>query len=729
MKRWVCLSLLLLGWSPAFAATFTIANGDVAGLAAAINAANTNNQADIINLATNGTYVFTTINNIVTDMPDPGYIETEGPVALPVILGEPAPAVDLIINLNGSVLRRSSAAPLMRLLQGQNSSDLSWQLNGGTIRDFESPADNPLPGHGGGGGAVVVGISNTFSSESMTFENCTSNSLEERSGAALQVGGASQITLRNSTYRNNTGTSYGGAVTVLGSDVRIENCVFDHNTCTEGGGAAVYVDGLRKTSGDNFTGPGGLGEIIGCTFTNNTAPFYGAVFLQGYNLDQWVVRNCQFTNNTATKLPGPNIPGGKAGGLWHNTHNNGRFEVSNCTFENNEAREHGGGVGCGRGDNKFINCTFYGNKTFEPGGLGGALYQYGNENKAIDDPEEWFTTIVNCTFANNMAGGYGGAWSISTDNGAIRGSVQNTIIANNRAYQQCGYPVPPDCVPYNNAHNCGSILNNNGNNIEYPERNSITDPNDTPCFPRPVVVNSNTMPVIDPRLSPPASNGGPTRTMALQANSPAINAGSGCPATDQRGLARVGACDIGAYEFSTPLPVELAAFSVVARGGVAHLSWRTASETSNAGFGVEVSSDGQQFRRLGWVAGQGSRPYPTDYTFADPALPSYAGPLVYYRLQQIDEGGTGRFSPVRSVSVPVSGALGLQLWPNPARQRVRVGGVEAGQAVRVYDLSGRLVLATTAPVSGPSELELPAGLPRGSYLVRAGVRAGRLVLE
>ncbi len=37
--------------------------------------------------------------------------------------------------------------------------------------------------------------------------------------------------------------------------------------------------------------------------------------------------------------------------------------------------------------------------------------------------------------------------------------------------------------------------------------------------------------------------------MPLLANSPAINAGSSCPATDQRGFARNGVCDIGAYEF------------------------------------------------------------------------------------------------------------------------------------------------------------------------------------
>jgi hypothetical protein len=56
----------------------------------------------------------------------------------------------------------------------------------------------------------------------------------------------------------------------------------------------------------------------------------------------------------------------------------------------------------------------------------------------------------------------------------------------------------------------------------------------------------------DPLLEPLADNGGSTQTMALDADSPAIDAGTntGCPATDQRGVARPqeNSCDIGAYE-------------------------------------------------------------------------------------------------------------------------------------------------------------------------------------
>jgi len=59
---------------------------------------------------------------------------------------------------------------------------------------------------------------------------------------------------------------------------------------------------------------------------------------------------------------------------------------------------------------------------------------------------------------------------------------------------------------------------------------------------------------INPLLGPLANNGGQTDTRALAAGSPAINAGLNCLPADQRGVAREGACDVGAYEYRTPPP-------------------------------------------------------------------------------------------------------------------------------------------------------------------------------
>jgi len=64
---------------------------------------------------------------------------------------------------------------------------------------------------------------------------------------------------------------------------------------------------------------------------------------------------------------------------------------------------------------------------------------------------------------------------------------------------------------------------------------------------------------INPKLGLLKDNGGPTLTHALLPGSPAIDAGNpaGCTdhkgvviSADQRGHARIGRCDIGAFEFS-----------------------------------------------------------------------------------------------------------------------------------------------------------------------------------
>jgi hypothetical protein len=63
--------------------------------------------------------------------------------------------------------------------------------------------------------------------------------------------------------------------------------------------------------------------------------------------------------------------------------------------------------------------------------------------------------------------------------------------------------------------------------------------------------------VAEPMLEPLADNGGPTKTFALAATSPAVGEvpiAAECPAVDQRGVARPqgGACDAGAYERAAP---------------------------------------------------------------------------------------------------------------------------------------------------------------------------------
>jgi hypothetical protein len=72
---------------------------------------------------------------------------------------------------------------------------------------------------------------------------------------------------------------------------------------------------------------------------------------------------------------------------------------------------------------------------------------------------------------------------------------------------------------------------------------------------------------------------------------------------------------------------------------------------------------------------------------------------------------------------------GLRLYPNPAHGLVTVMGLPAGQPVEVFDSWGRLVASDAVPPTGLLPLALPAGLAQGLYLVRAGGKSQRLLVD
>ena len=139
MKK-ISVLLFSLITNMVFGAVFNIPNGDVVAFINAINTANSNGQADIINLAFNGTYDFSNSNNTVSGQPF-GYTETEGPVALPIIANKAISGTDIVFNLNGATLRLVGTTKT-RLFYSANGT--TWQLNNCIIKDFESPINNPI---------------------------------------------------------------------------------------------------------------------------------------------------------------------------------------------------------------------------------------------------------------------------------------------------------------------------------------------------------------------------------------------------------------------------------------------------------------------------------------------------------------------------------------------------------------------------------------------------------
>lgn len=145
-------------------------------------------------------------------------------------------------------------------------------------------------------------------------------------------------------------------------------------------------------------------------------------------------------------------------------------------------------------------------------------------------------TLVNCTVVNNGADperrySYGGG--LHAD-GAGEPIIRNSIFANNTALEG---PYGPNIYGTVQSADFNLIEDDGGVTLNGVTTHNIEDQ--------------------DPVLAPLADNGGQTWTHALQADSPAIDAGS-CTdvvghgiAADQRGKVRPQGpgCDIGAYEF------------------------------------------------------------------------------------------------------------------------------------------------------------------------------------
>jgi CSLREA domain-containing protein len=262
-----------------------------------------------------------------------------------------------------------------------------------------------------------------------------------------------------------------------------------------GGGLALEDD---TVSGNTASGSGGGVEdegsmaVLDSTITGNQAPAVGGV--DDDSTGTLLVVGSTFSDNTG------------GGGLLLGGGGPDTAAIADSTFASNSTSGEGGGIDETTPSTLTLSdSTLYGNSAVDPGG-------------GIATSNSSTNTLVNDTIADNTSSG--GGQQLANFGSA---SALNTILSGSGS--SCAENDPTDA-----GHNLDS-----SNSCGFSSADGD-------------LINT------DPDLGPLESNGGPTDTMALLAGSPAINAGSnsGCPATDQRGVARPqqGLCDIGAYEFA-----------------------------------------------------------------------------------------------------------------------------------------------------------------------------------
>lgn len=304
-----------------------------------------------------------------------------------------------------------------------------------------------------------------------------------------------------------------------------------------------YGDATNGAGLDN-TGSGTV-EIVNSTFTGNYAS-QGGGGLDNSGGGTVTISQSIFSSNSA----------GLEGGALRTV--GGTLSITDSTISDNQALFSGGGLYSETGTVTITGSTFSGNNAALGGGLENASGTVTLTNSTVTDNLAHYggglyntviksastATIMSSTVADNTANDDGGG----LDNDAGTVVIGGSIVAENQA---------------RNGEDCNNLgtLTSLGYNLE-----SMRE-----CFSDPVTkhpLTTTDLLTSLAKLGALAKNGGPTPTQALLVGSAAINAipvgatftnnAVACASTgttDQRGVSRPqeGKCDIGAYEYTTPV--------------------------------------------------------------------------------------------------------------------------------------------------------------------------------
>jgi hypothetical protein len=149
------------------------------------------------------------------------------------------------------------------------------------------------------------------------------------------------------------------------------------------------------------------------------------------------------------------------------------------------------------------------------------------------------------------------------------------------------------------------------------------------------------------------------------------------------------------------LPVTLLDFKGNLNSQVVKLNWKVTNESNISHYVVDRSSNGTSFTAIGKVAATGNGGAVTNYTLDD-NVSNLANTTVYYRLQQVEASGAGKYSNIIVFRLSAKNDVTLSVYPNPASTYfvLKVNAVKDGAAsVRVMDVAGKTIVTQTSRVS------------------------------
>jgi len=181
-----------------------------------------------------------------------------------------------------------------------------------------------------------------------------------------------------------------------------------------------------------------------------------------------------------------------------------------------------------------------------------------------------------------------------------------------------------------------------------------------------------------------------------------------------------------------PLPVTLTGFDAKRVGNDALITWQTASEQNSKGYDVQVSTNGETYRSLAFVASESPNSVrPLSYSYVDVER-NKAGQR-YYRLRQVDVDGKETFFAPRVVTFEGKAVeAAMTAYPNPfngadnLHLTLQSSLAGAGQ-VSIIDMTGRTVSQQKVDITaGNNDVslsrlgDLKAGLYQVHFVLPSG---------
>jgi hypothetical protein len=499
------------------------------------------------------------------------------------------------------------------------------------------------------------------------YSTLSGNTTAQAGPFGLQGGGgianSGTLTLDHSTLSGNHADRGDGAGISNSGAATITNCTLSSNTADDTGGGIYNTSRLtidRSTLSDNtaFGDGGGIENEVGATamvtnstLSGNSGGSGGGIFNDGAA----TIDHSTLSGNTSGS-------GGGVANYWILT-------IDHSTLSGNTANNRGQGGGILNYELLRIHhSTLSGNVATTGGGI-------ANDGAAAID---------HSTVSGNQASGQGGGIS-NTFPASVLTVTSSTLAGNVAAIgggiRNSGTLSADNTILAGNSATSGLDLDGDLGSQGY---NLIGNTQGGSGFAASDLLD------VDPRLGPLQDNGGPTRTMAVLAGSPALNAGDpaqlGVP--DQRGVVRSSAVNIGAYQASasafvltTPatatagVPFDLAVTAVDAFGQTA------VGYTGTVTFSTTDSNPGVVL--------------PADYTFttADAGVHLFPGgtTLLTAGSQTIIATDTGTGALSGSVSVAVSPAAADHLPFLQGPTDTAAGQTISPLLVAVVDAIGNVV--------------------------------------